>query len=83
LRARPSLYDLLRYRNIEGLSIAPITPTSAADLPPLPNSPASSLSAPPTPVRENRPGQLRKSVNMPPKAAKDDGEEKQYGKFCQ
>jgi V-type H+-transporting ATPase subunit A len=80
LRARPSLYDLIKNRNIDRLSA--LSPTKLVDfeeLPALPNS------RPSTPIVEERPEPIRTPVRMPPKKeAKNtdaDGEE-QYGMFC-
>jgi hypothetical protein len=81
LKARPSLYDLIRNRNIDRLSA--LTPTKLVDfeeLPALPNS------RPSTPIVEKHPEPIRASIKMPPKKAPkntdEDGEE-QYGTFCQ
>ena len=80
LKARPSLYDLIKNRNIDRLSA--LSPTKLVDieeLPALPNS------RPSTPVIEEHPEPIRIPVKMPPKKeAKNtdaDGEE-QYGMFC-
>lgn len=79
LRARPSLYDLVRNWNIDRLSTRPTTPSrTPSDLPPLPASPKlSEPSVPQTPVGEKQLEPIHKVVNMPPKkAAVDaDGEE--------
>jgi hypothetical protein len=84
LRARRSLYDLVRYRNVDPLSIRPNTPTRVEDLPPLPSSPtaSSSFSLQPTPVQEEHPEPVHQSANMAPKkAARDADGEEQYGEF--
>src|ERR1700709_352567 len=85
LKARPSLYDLIRDRNIERLSVRPSTPTRLTDLPPLPTSPkSSSTSVPPTPVQEKQIELVQEAVKMAPKkvALDADGEE-QFGMFKQ
>ncbi|KAK0123851.1 H(+)-transporting V1 sector ATPase subunit A [Cadophora gregata] len=74
LKARPSLYDLIRSRDIDSLSVAVHRPSLQElhpELPPLPPSPSFTLSPPPTP---------QQSVRMPPKKAaiKHDDDE-QYG----
>jgi V-type H+-transporting ATPase subunit A len=85
LLARPSLYDLVTYRNIERLSVRPSTPTRIEDLPPLPSSPGPvPLPLPPAPVHEHHPEPLDKPANMgPKKLARDADGEEQYGAFPQ
>lgn len=80
LKARPSLYDLVRNRNIDRLSVRPATPSrTPSDLPPLPPSP-SSESVPPTPIEEKQIELVVEVVNMGPKKVVNelDGEE-QFG----
>lgn len=82
LRARPSLYDLVRNRNIDRLSIRPATPSrKTSDLPPLPTSPKlSESSVPPTPIEEKQLEALEKAVKMAPnKSAVDANGDEQFG----
>jgi V-type H+-transporting ATPase subunit A len=78
LKARPSLYDLIKDRNIDRLSILCSTKlVDLGELPALPNS------RPSTPIVEKQPELVHSSVKMPPKKeakADADGEE-QYGKL--
>lgn len=87
LKARPSLYDLVRNRNIDRLSIRPSTPTRLAieDLPPLPTSPNSAVSSvQSTPIQESNTAKLKEAIAMAPKkAAKDADGEDQYGRLLQ
>lgn len=87
LKARPSLYDLVRNRNIDRLSIRPSTPTRLAieDLPPLPASPNSAVSSvQSTPIQESNTSKLKEAITMAPKkAAKDADGEDQYGRLLQ
>lgn len=85
LKARPSLYDLLRDRNIDRLStVLPSTPTSqtqVVNLPPLPTSPQfPAASVPSTPTKEEKIRVVQEAAKMGPKKAAQeiDGEE-QYG----
>ena len=84
LKARPSLYDLVRNRNIDLLSIQPL-PSSfqelPAELPPLPLSPSKNYSTPPTPDLPNHPEPAEDPAKMAPKkeVAKDADGEDQYG----
>ncbi len=87
LKARPSLYDLVRNRNIDNLSVRPNLSFSdelPPELPPLPPSPTSTPSPPSTP-RTPRPLEHVKdeqTVKMPPKkAAIKDDDESQYGRL--
>lgn len=85
LKARPSLYDLIRNRNIEDLSVRrrPSFAEELPELPPLPPSPSPTRSPPPT-LRTYSSLQQQieypEVVTMPPKKAaiKDDDNE-QYG----
>jgi len=84
LKARPSLYDLIRNRNIEQLSVQPLqssTEELPLELPPLPSSPASTFSSPPTPVKLSHPDPPQQPDDMAPKKApaKDADGEDQYG----
>jgi V-type H+-transporting ATPase subunit A len=86
LKARPSLYDLVRNRNIDQLSVQPLHSFAKelpAELPPLPSSPAFKLSRPPTPVLSNPLQQLEERAKMPPKkeVARDADGEEQFGMF--
>jgi len=85
LKARSSLYDLVRNRNIDQLSVQPLrsfVEELPALLPPLPSSPDSILSTPPTPVLPNHPGLVKQPPNMAPKkeVARDADGEEQYGR---
>lgn len=89
LQTRPSLYDLIRNRNIDNLSVRPRLSFSEElppELPPLPPSPTSTLSPPPTP-RTFRPLEQitdNEAVKMPPKkAAIKDDDDSQYGRLHQ
>lgn len=84
LKARPSLYDLVRNRNIDQLSVQPLrslVEELPAELPPLPLSPTKTLSTPPTPVLLNHPESAKESAKMAPKkeVARDADGEEQYG----
>jgi len=80
LKARPSLYDLIRNRNIDQ-PLRSFVEELPAELPPLPSSPDSILSTPPTPVLSNHPELVEQSANMAPKkeVARDADGEEQYG----
>jgi V-type H+-transporting ATPase subunit A len=82
LEARPSLYDLLAYRNIERLSAGLASPTSIQDIP-LPPSPSPSLLSPkPESTQEEYPEPAAQSATMAPKKAAQDADvEEQYGEF--
>jgi hypothetical protein len=77
LKARPSLYDLIKNRNIDRLS-SPPSPTKLVDVGELPALPTS---RPSTPVVEKDPEIVQAPVKMPQKkaAAKDADGEEQYG----
>lgn len=91
LKARPSLYDLIRNRNIDSLSVAVHRRPSLSqelhpELPPLPPSPSfTTCNSPPPPSTPRTPQpvqvEYQPSVKMPPKKAaiKDDDDE-QYGR---
>jgi hypothetical protein len=80
LKARPSLYDLIRNRNIERLSIQPQDLVEVEDLPELPTSPAKLPSFSPTLRKEELPESVQEPIKMgPKKAARDDDGEEQYG----
>jgi hypothetical protein len=84
LKARPSLYDLIRNRNIDQLSVQPLrsfVKELPAELPPLPSSPDSIVSTPPTPVLPSQPELVEESAKMAPKkeVARDADGEEQYG----
>src|SRR4051812_39684560 len=84
LKARPSLYDLVRNRNIDRLSLRPTTPTTSFELPPLPISPKTpSSSVPPTSTQEKQKDTTQETNSMGPKkaAAQDIDGEEQYGKL--
>jgi hypothetical protein len=85
LKARPSLYDLVKNRSIDSLSVRRHRPSSSLELlrelPPLPSSPT--LSPLPTPFQPEQPEQDPLPVKMPPKKVVErdaDGEE-QYGQY--
>ena len=74
LKARPSLYDLIKNRNIDRLSA--LSPTKLVDfeeLPALPNS------RPSTPIVEIQPAIHQPPNKMPPKNQSDADGEEQYG----
>jgi len=84
LKARPSLYDLVRNRNIDQLSVQPLrsfVQELPAELPPLPLSPSKTYSTPPTPVLPTHPEPAEEPAKMAPKkkVAKDADGEEQYG----
>ncbi|PVH74303.1 vacuolar ATP synthase catalytic subunit A [Cadophora sp. DSE1049] len=84
LKARPSLYDLIRNRNIDSLSVAVHRRPSLSrhpELPPLPPSPSFTHSPPPTPRTPPQvPVEDEQAVKMPPKkAAIRDDDDEQYG----
>ena len=84
LKARPSLYDLIRNHNIDILSVRrrdSFTEELLLELPPLPSTPTDLRSAPPTPSDSYT---VQEPVNMAPKkeVAKDADGEDQYG-MCQ
>lgn len=84
LKARPSLYDLIRNRNIDQLSVQPLrsfVEVLPAELPPLPLSPDKNLSTPPTPILSSYPASAKDPAKMAPKkeVAKDADGEEQYG----
>ena len=78
LRARPSLYDLVRNRSIEQLSLHPRN-SYLDELPPLPSSPFPT--PPPTPLKAQEIEFVVAPAKMPPKkaAARDEDGEEQYG----
>lgn len=78
LKARPSLYDLIKNRSIDHLSAA-LSPTKLVDLEELPALPNS---RPSTPIVEEPPKSPHTPVKMPPKkeAKNDIDGEEQYGK---
>merc|ERR1712093_849858 len=91
LKARPSLYDLIRTRNIDSLSVAVHRRPSVSqelqlepELPPLPPSPGFTSTSPPSTPRTLRQVPIevehQELVKMPPKKAaiKEDDDE-QYG----
>jgi hypothetical protein len=86
LKARPSLYDLIRDRNIDSLSVR-LRPSSTdhllspQDLPPLPPSPTSTPFASPTSEEPLYTEFSLPTIKMPPKkqVAKDEDGEDQYG----
>ena len=76
LKARPSLYDLIKNRNIDRLSaLSPTKLVDRGELPALPNS------RPSTPTVEKQPELVYTPVKMPPKkeTKTDADEEEQYG----
>ena len=81
LKARPSLYDLIKNRNIDRLSA--LSPTKLVEFEELPALPSS---RPSTPIVEKHPEAIQIPVKMAPKKAEkktdDDGEE-QYGMLNQ
>lgn len=84
LKARPSLYDLIRNRNIDVLSVRrrdSFTEELLLELPPLPSTPTDLRSPPPTPVIAINSEPVQELVNMAPKkqVAKDADGEDQYG----
>lgn len=84
LKARPSLYNLVRNRNIDQLSVQPFrsfVEELPAELPPLPLSPDKNLSTPPTPVLSIYPEPAEEPAKMAPKkeVARDADGEEQYG----
>ena len=84
LKARPSLYDLVRNRSIDKLSIQPqqsFFEELPAELPPLPSSPTNIISNPPTPVLAPHPEPAEEPPKMAPKkeVARDADGEEQYG----
>jgi hypothetical protein len=84
LKARPSLYDLVRNRSIDQLSVQPLRSyfeELPAELPPLPLSPEKDLSTPPTPVLSNHQEPAEEPGKMAPKkeVARDADGEEQYG----
>lgn len=79
LKARPSLYDLVRSRNIDQLSVRPSTPTRAAfEFPPLPASPSPSTPSTPSEVKQLGIPLVQEAIKMAKKEQQLDGEE-QYG----
>ena len=86
LKARPSLYDLIRNRHIESLSVRGLdsfTKELPHKLPPLPPSPTHFSSPPPTPVQvttqlESAQKPVKKMAPRKETAKDADGEE-QYG----
>ena len=94
LKARPSLYDLIRTRDIDSLSVAVHRRPSVSqelqlepELPPLPPSPGFTSTSPPSTPRtlQQVPIEVehQELVKMPPKKAaiKEDDDE-QYGMHC-
>lgn len=90
LKARPSLYDLIRTRDIDSLSVAVHRRPSVSqelqlepELPPLPPSPSFTSTSPPPTPRISQQAPVEKVVKMPPKKAaiKEDDDE-QYGRQC-
>jgi hypothetical protein len=87
LRARPSLYDLIRNRrSIEQLSLHPRNSFSEElppELPALPSSPFPT--PPPTPGEVQQTELVEEPAKMPPKkaAARDEDGEEQYGMLMQ
>lgn len=84
LKARPSLYDLVRARNIETLSRTPRPSFSdqlQPELFPLPPSPGFLESPPPSPAPAQQSYSIDTSSNMGPKkeVARDADGEEQYG----
>jgi hypothetical protein len=78
LKARPSLYDLIRSQSSDHLAIlSPSRFVDIAELPALPHS------LPSTPIVEKPQARIRIPISMPPKkqVAKDDDGEDQYGKY--
>jgi hypothetical protein len=78
LKARPSLYDLIKNRNIDRLlsALGPTKLVDLAELPALPNS------RPSTPIVEKQPETVHTAVKMAPKKEpkKSDAEDdEQYG----
>jgi hypothetical protein len=87
LKARPSLCDLIRNRNIDILSVRrrdSFTEELLLELPPLPSTPTDLRSPPPTPAIAIHSEPVQEPVNMAPKkeVAKDADGEDQYG-MCQ
>jgi V-type H+-transporting ATPase subunit A len=85
LRARPSLYDLIAYRSIEGL-LEQHSPSQIEDLPPLPISTASSPVSPPSDLVsvQYREPETQPATMAPKKSAKPAGDveaEEQYGEL--
>ena len=86
LKARPSLYDLIRDRSIEQLSLRPSNSFSeelSSELPALPSSPFPS--PPPSPFEVQQSQLVVDPAKMPPKkaAARDEDGEEQYGMLMQ
>jgi hypothetical protein len=84
LKARPSLYDLVRNCSIDKLSVQPqqnFFEELPAELPPLPSSPTNILSNLPTPVLSAHSELAEEPPKMAPKkeVARDADGEEQYG----
>jgi hypothetical protein len=84
LKARPSVYDLIRNRSIDSLSVrrrGSFTEELLSELPPLPSTPTEFPSPPPTPAIATHPKPVQESDNTAPKkaVAKDADGEDQYG----
>ena len=80
LKARPSLYDLIRSRNIEHLSIQRQELVQVEYLPELPTSPGKLPPTSPAPEKEQLQEPVQEPINMAPKKeARDEDSEEQYG----
>ena len=81
LKARPSLYDLIRSQSVEHLSIKRPELVEVEYLPELPASPVELRPTPPTPERAQLSAPvLQEPINMgPKKVVQDEDGEEQYG----
>lgn len=84
LKTRPSLYDLVRNRIIDHLSVQPqrsFFEELPAELPPLPLSPTKIISNPGSQVLSTYPEPVEEPAKMAPKkeVARDADGEEQYG----